>query len=181
MMIQQNEFQYFETDSFQSVELPYGNQQFSMTIFLPRSTIDLDQFISEWNLDQWIQWLSSFSKQKGTVYLPKFKLEYKIKLNDVLSAMGMSIAFNPDLADFSLINPDQALFIDKVLHKTFVEVNEEGTEAAAVTLVDMRLTSTGGGSTGFFMRIDRPFVFLIRERESNTILFIGKVVEPVGI
>ena len=90
----------------------------------------------------------------------------------------MSLAFEPFNADFSKINSDKDLFISDVLHKTFVEVNEEGTEAAAVTSVIIGVTSIGGG--GFTMRIDRPFLFFIHETRSQTILFMGKVLNPVG-
>jgi len=88
--------------------------------------------------------------------------------------MGMEIAFNTALADFTRINPDGNLFIDEVLHKTFIKVDEEGTEAAAVTSVGIGLTAM---PETIYFRVDRPFVFLIRERHSGTILFIGKVLE----
>jgi serpin B len=117
------------------------------------------------------------NKTKGDIYLPKFKLEYKKKLNDMLIAMGMSIAFTPGAADFTNIDRRGGLFISEVMHKTFVQVDEEGTEAAAVTSVGISRTSIGP-SDNFIMRVDRPFIVVIRERHSGTILFIGKVVEP---
>jgi serpin B len=107
--------------------------------------------------------------------LPKFLLEYDLTLNDVLKALGLAIAFSPDQADFTNMYKQGGLFISKVKHKTFVEVNEEGTEAAAVTSVEIGETSAGGG---FAMRVDRPFVFVIRENHSGTMLFMGKIVEP---
>ena len=109
--------------------------------------------------------------------LPKFTLEYEIKLNDALKALGMEVAFNSSQADFTKMYKKEEvglnLYISEVKHKTFVEVNEQGTEAAAVTSVEMRLESAGT-----FMRVDRPFIFAIRENQSETILFIGKIVEP---
>jgi serpin B len=121
--------------------------------------------------------MSSFRKQELTLQLPKFTLEYELELNDVLKMLGMEIAFNPAEADFTRMYKKEEvgmnLYISKVKHKTFVEVNEEGTEAAAVTSVEMRLESVG-----IFMRIDRPFIFVLRENRSGTILFIGKIVEP---
>ncbi|MCK4689970.1 MAG: serpin family protein, partial [Candidatus Marinimicrobia bacterium] len=107
---------------------------------------------------------------------PKFKMEYEISLNNVLCALGMSIAFDPYQADFTKINSDGNLYISNVKHKTFVKVNEEGTEAAAVTSVEITLTSIGSSIT---MRINRPFVFAIRENHSGTILFVGKIIEPI--
>ena len=107
--------------------------------------------------------------------MPKFKIEYEKKLNDELKAMGMGIAFD-DFADFSRI-ASAPLAISEVKHKTFVEVNEEGTEAAAVTSVGIILTSMPSTPR---MNIDHPFIFAIREHRSGTILFIGKIVNPVA-
>ena len=107
--------------------------------------------------------------------MPKFILEYDLSLNNALQALGMEIAFSPGMADFSRMYPGGGVWIDSVIHKTFVDVNEEGTEAAAVTSVSMRESSV---SPGFV--VDRPFVFLIRERFSGTILFMGKVMNPNG-
>jgi serpin B len=152
-----------------------------MTIFLPKPEVDIDSLISEFNQENWGTWLGSFASDSGKLYFPKFTLEYKIKLNDVLTALGMGIAFNPARADFSGIaevNPLANLFISKVLHKTYIKVDEEGTEAAAVTSVEIGLTALP--PAGFVMRVDRPFVFAIRESHSQTILFMGKIVEPAS-
>ena len=100
--------------------------------------------------------------------------EYEILLNDILSNLGMGIAFT-ESADFTKINPIEQLFISKVKHKTFVDVNEEGTEAAAVTVVEIQLTSAPVSTT---MKVDRPFIFVIRETNSRTMLFMGKIIEP---
>jgi serpin B len=181
MMTQESEFSYFENNLFQAVDLPYGNEKFSMTIFLPKPDVDIDSLISLFNQDNWEAWLDSFAKNSGTLYFPKFTLEYKIKLNDVLKALGMEIAFDPERADFSGIaevNPLANLYISKVLHKTYIKVNEEGTEAAAVTSVEIGITALP--PPGFVMRIDRPFVFAIRENHSQTILFMGKIEEPIS-
>ncbi|MFQ5866019.1 MAG: serpin family protein, partial [bacterium] len=176
MMIQTGEFNYFENDDFQAIDLPYGQGQFSMTIFLPRASKDVDSLVEELDAQNWNSWLSSFSADSVTLQLPKFKLEYEIKLNDVLTALGMGIAFTPGGADFTRMYKAGGLWIDYVKHKTFVEVNEEGTEAAAVTVV--AIIRSGGGPEIKFMRVDRPFVFVIRENHSQTILFMGKMVEP---
>jgi len=177
LMVQDNDFDYFENSDFQAVDLPYGNNAFSMTIILPHNNKNIDSLITQFNDVNWTNWIGSLTPQKGKLLLPKFKLEYKIKLNDILSTLGMGIAFSPGNADFSrMYTGPFDLFISKVDHKTFVDVNEEGTEAAAVTSVSIGYTS--GGGSGFLMRVDHPFIFVIREKNSGTILFIGKIVEP---
>ncbi|MCJ7811730.1 serpin family protein [bacterium] len=177
MMKQQNDFDYFETVDFQAVDLPYGGGQFSMTIFLPRADRSLDSLIAGLNWATWIEWTGRFLKTRGTLYLPKFTIEYKMLLNGCLSHLGMGIAFDPLQADFTKINRNGDLYISRVLHKSYVQVDEEGTEAAAVTAVEISLTSIGEPA-GFIMRIDRPFLFVIREHHSQTVLFMGKVVNP---
>jgi len=176
MMSHKNDHNYFENEQFQAIDLPYGDAGFSMTIFLPKPGIDIDSLIAQFSNDSWNSWISSFSSQEVNLYLPKFKMEYEKSLNDVLCTLGMSIAFDPYQADFTKINSDGNLYISNVKHKTFVKVNEEGTEAAAVTSVEITLTSVG--ETGITMCINHPFIFVIRENHSGTILFIGKIVEP---
>lgn len=176
MMIQTNEFQYQENADFQAVDIPYGDGEFRMTILLPKPGQDINTLIAALDMQTWQTWVDGFSADSVTLQLPKFKLEYEIKLNDVLAALGMSIAFLPGQADFTGMYAPGGLFIDYVKHKTFVEIDEEGTEAAAVTVVAIGETSANPGPK--FMRIDRPFLFVIRENDSGTILFIGKIVEP---
>jgi serine protease inhibitor len=182
MMRQEKEFSYFENDLFQAVDLPYGNEKFSMTIFLPKLGVGTDSLISLFSQENWNSWLSSFASDSGKLYFPKFTLEYKIKLNDVLTALGMGIAFDQYQADFGgiadLTQILGNLYISEVLHKTYIKVDEEGTEAAAATSVGIGMTSLP--PAGFVMRVDRPFVFAIRENHSQTILFMGKIVEPVS-
>jgi len=165
---------YFENEDFQAVDLPYGKENFSMIIILPKKEKDINEFISNLNIEDWNSWLSGFSKQKGSLVLPKFKIEYDIEMNDVLKVLGMGNAFSFS-ADFSKMTKKQKLYISNVKHKTFVDVNEEGTEAAAVTVVEMKMTFVG---PGFFMKVNRPFVFAIKEKETNSIIFIGKIVNP---
>ena len=174
MMVQEGTFQYFNNSAVQGVDLPYGDAGFSMTILLPSPGSSVDGLFERLTQQQWGAWISTLVPQAGTVFLPKFKIEYEKKLNDVLKGLGMGIAFS-DLADFTRIDKRGALAISEVRHKTYVEVDEEGTEAAAVTSVGIGTTSFGGT---FVMRIDRPFVFVIRESHSETILFMGKVVNP---
>lgn len=177
MMKQSNDFLYYQNEEFQAIDLPYGNGAFRMTVFLPAPGNSVDALIAQLNAQNWAEWMGKFSKQKGTLYLPKFKLKYEKVLNQVLSTLGMGIAFGGG-ADFTKINKNGGLYISKVLHKSFVDVYEEGTEAAAVTIVEIRMTSVGGESQGFFMRVDRPFLFAIREQNSRTILFMGKIMNP---
>jgi serine protease inhibitor len=176
MMEIEGEFKYFNNSDFQIIELPYGSECFSMNIILPRPEKNIDSLISEFNQENWNQWIDSLSTHGVNLQLPKFTLEYEKLLNDVLSSLGMEVAFNPGLADFTkMYKGPYNLFISKVKHKTFVKVDEEGTEAAAATSVEMGITSVNP-----FMRIDRPFIFAIRENYSGTILFIGKIVNPTS-
>lgn len=107
--------------------------------------------------------------------MPKLKLDYKLLMNDVLKSMGMAIAFGSS-ADFSRINDTNGLFISRVIHQSFIQIDEEGTEAAAATIVEILRSSIPGG---FIMTINRPYMFVIRERINNTIMFIGKISKPV--
>lgn len=174
MMTQTNNFQYYEDEQLQAVDLPYGDEKFTMTIILPKKEDGLDAVINGLTTDSWQNMTSNFTEKEGTIQLPKFKLEYEITLNDILSAMGMDIAFT-GMADFSRIFPQGGLYISYVKHKTFVEVDEEGTEAAAVTIIGFEVLSIEPSNT-FRMRVDRPFLFVIREKENGTLLFMGKVV-----
>lgn len=182
MMMKEREFQYFENEQFQAIDLPYGDGDFRMTVFLPREEKSVDSLIAELNQENWNRWINSFSQQKVNLQIPKFTLQYEIKLNEVLKSLGMELAFVPELADFTEIYEEEKvnanLYISKVKHKTFVEVNEEGTEAAAATSVEVGITSVG--PTSILMRIDHPFMFAIRENHSETILFIGKIINPKG-
>jgi serine protease inhibitor len=176
MMSQELECRYLVTDEFQAVDLPYGKGDYYMTIFLPKTNIKINPLINQLEAEKVFSWLGSFSDQQGVVQFPKYKLEYQLQLNDVLTKMGMGIAFDPYKANFTrLYNGPFNAFISSVLHKTFVQVDEEGTEAAAVTSVTVGITSIGGS---FYFRADRPFFFFIRENLSNTILFAGKIVKP---
>ncbi len=175
MMEQRSEFPYLENDQFQAVDLPYGDGIFSMTVLLPKQGVHIDTLIASLTRENWEQWISSMAPDSVNVWLPKFKLEYGQTLNDVLEALGMGVAFG-DGADFSrMISGGECAWIDSVKHKTFVQVDEEGTEAAAATVVIMGW----GGPASINLRIDRPFMLAIRERSSGTSLFMGKIVEPV--
>ena len=178
LMEVEEDFLYGETETYQAVDLPYGGKAFSMTVVLPKPGHTVEDLVSSLTPSAWAQMVDGLHGTPGTVYLPRFRMEWESVLNGTLQAMGMTDAFDPSLADFSgmadLAQQFQ-LHISKVKQKAFVDVNEEGTEAAAVTSVEMSLTSV---PMPFTLRADRPFLFVIREKFSETILFAGIFVEP---
>jgi serpin B len=172
MYMSDADFTYFAAESFSAADLKYGSGDYSMTILLPNVGVNLDSLVEQMTNENWQGWLAQLRPVTIDLGLPKFELEYKLRANDVLEALGMGIAFS-DAADFTGINRIGRLFISEVAHKTFVKVDEEGTEAAAVTSVEIRPTSISPS----FM-VDHPFVFVIHENRSGTILFMGKIVDP---
>ena len=164
--------------NFSAYELSYGRDNFVMDLILP--TESLPDFLSDFNGDQFSEMTAALDQQEDkveyNVLLPKFKFKYENKLNKSLQALGMTDAFNDLKADFSNLS-DMPTFISFVKQNTFVDVNEEGTEAAAVTTIGFENTSTGGGTPT--IHFDRPFAFAIRERTTNTLLFIGTVYNPL--
>ncbi len=161
------------TDSISVVDISYGDSLFSMTVILPNNKNNINKFAETITNDTWDEWLSQLTTHELDLYLPKFKLEWDDSLNQVLKDFGMGIAFDKNRADFTRINSQIPLWISRVLHKTFIEVTEEGTEAAAATVVEMEFKSAGPAIP--VIRIDHPFIFAIREQHSGTILFMGKV------
>jgi serpin B len=175
MMYQKTDMKYYADNQGQVVDLPYGDAGFSMTILLPAVGTNIDDFAGKLTQQAWNSSTSALATREVELYFPKFKFEYEKTLNDMLKSMGMSIAFSTTDADFTNIDKRGQLYISEVKHKTYVQVDEEGTEAAAVTSVGVGTTSIGPNTV---MRVDRPFIFVIRENNSGTILFIGKIVEP---
>ena len=162
-------------EHYSAVELPYKNGKFSMFLFLPSENYTVDQLVQGLDGDTWKNWLQGFNeRQNFTIYLPRFEFEFERSLADDLKAMGLDIAFT-DQADFSGISTIPLLISD-VIHKTYIKVNEEGTEAAAVTAIIMEVTSVDPDRNE--IRFDRPFLFAITEKSSKSILFMGKVAEP---
>ena len=170
MMRREGVYPYLRGENFEATSLPYGDARMSMYIFLPDRNSNLNTFLRDLNEQNWDGWISQFQNRRHEMVLPRFKLEYEVRLNEVLEALGMGIAFGGG-ADFSGMGPN--LFISEVRHKTFVEVNEEGTEAAAVTAV------VGVKSLPPAFRVDRPFFFAIYDADTETILFMGTVTEPM--
>ena len=169
LMNQTASFKVGSSQSFVAVDLPYGNSAFTMTVVLPNAGVDVNTVAASLSDASWNTLTQSLAVQKTMLSLPRFKLTWSSVLNQELRALGMGVAF--DLADFTPMSPrGKELSITKVIQKTFVDVNEEGTEAAAATSVGVGVTSAPPP-----IRIDRPFIFVIRERLSGTILFIGKI------
>ena len=181
MMRQLRWYPYYRGEKFQAISLAYGAGQMSMYIFLPDRESDLNIFLENLNAESWKNWMSQFQEEDVSLVMPKFKLEYEKTLNDTLKVLGMDIAFDPALADFSRMAPleilGENLYIGEVVHKTFVEVNEEGTEAAAVTSVGVVATSAVAPPPIPFI-VDRPFFFAIRDNQTKTVLFMGVLMEP---
>lgn len=176
MMHQEGKFNYTEDEKVQVLELPYSEKELSMVIFLPKEGISLSDFEKELSIERVNKLLSNLSQEKVDVYIPKFKMEKRYILNKILIDLGMSDAFDMMLADFSGMTGSKDLYISKVIHQSFVEVNEEGTEAAAATAVIMSGKSIAPMIIEF--KADRPFLFIIRDIKTNTILFMGRFVEP---
>lgn len=174
MMHQKSSFNYNENQTMQIVELPYGNQAFSMIVLLPKEGNKLADVTQELqNSNSWGNLVSGLRSTQVDLYLPKFKTEYSRVLNDVLEKMGMGIAFEPGAADFSRMT-DADAFISFVEQFTYINTDEVGTEAAAVTVVGIELTSYQPDRTATF-NANRPFIYIIRENSTGSILFMGAV------
>ncbi len=174
MMSQKGIYGYYETDTFQVVSLPYGKEgALAMYIFLPKSNSNLATFLQQLTPENWNQWMEEFRGEQGIIEIPRFKIEYEVELQNTLTALGMAGIFDSSKADFSRMTTDNNVAVDSVKHKTFVEVNEEGTEAAAVTSTGL----TRSGSP-FQMNVNRPFFCAIQDHTTGTILFMGTIVDP---
>lgn len=168
-------FEYLEEEGLQAIRLPYGKGNMAMYIFLPE---DLGEFHKSLTQEQWAKWRSAFTSDRGELALPKFKFEYEERLNDALMDLGMERAFDAFAADFSdMVERGDQAYISEVKHKAFIEVDEKGTEAAAVTSVEITLTSMPAAPS-FSMKIDRPFFFMIHDQQTDVILFMGSVYNP---
>ncbi len=184
LMSQRGDFSYYKGDKFQAVSLPYGDGSTAMYIFLPDEKTGIAEFQKNLTEKNWEKWMNDFEVKEGDVLLPRFKIEYETLLNDSLNALGMGIAFDQLKANFKNMcefSEEENVYINRVIHKTFVEVNEKGTEAAAVTAVEMGAFTTSVNPEPpkrFYMLVDHPFFFVIRDNKTGLILFIGSVVEP---
>jgi serpin B len=178
MMRRHGRFSHLENDRFEAVSLPYGNGRFSMFVFLPKANSSLSELNETLTATNWSNWVAQFDTMAGTVGLPRFETTYEELLNEALIQLGMGVAFDQARADFSgmlPVSPAANAFISKVKHKTFLRVDEEGSEAAAVTSVEIRLTSA---PISFNMIVDRPFFFAICDNKSKSLLFLGSIIDP---
>jgi serpin B len=174
MMSVDGDFHAGATSEYSAVELPYGGGAYGMVVVVPARGSSVDSLIARMDAPAWQALRAGLHESAGTVQIPKFRLEWKGSLEPSLGDMGMGIAFDGGRADFSGISRAGGLAISTVDQKTYVNVDEEGTEAAAVTAVGVKLTSMPAP----LLRADRPFLFAIRERFSGTLLFIGKMAVP---
>ncbi|MDE5422784.1 serpin family protein [Ancylomarina sp. DW003] len=174
-MTAEMDINYFNNDLFTAIELPYGDKDYAMIIFLPNENKKVRDIIDELNDSNWKYWMDSFSVLGLNVHLPKFKFGYKEELNSILTDLGMGNAFS-NAANLSGISKDVQLQISKVIHQSFIEVNEKGTEAAAATVVEIVNTSVGGEPRT--IHINKPFFFVIKEKQTNSIVFMGDVKNP---
>jgi len=176
----ENFFNYTETQEFQVLELPYKGNEISMIIFLPTASSELSDIINNMDKDSYLEIINSMSRQKVDIYLPKFEIKTPLyKINDYLKNLGIKNAFSGN-ADFSGLDGIGGLFISDVLHKAYIDVNEEGTEAAAATAVVMWLTSIEPDDETQRKTFDanHPFLFTIHQKQTNTILFMGTIENP---
>lgn len=177
LMSLSEELAYMENDDFQAVSLPYGEGEMSMKVFLPKENTNVEAFQQSMTAENWAAWDEEFIVKEGTILLPKFQLEYETLLNGALEKLGMSTAFD-NRADFTkMIEEQESLSISEVKQKTFIDVNEEGTEAAAATSIGVRVTSALLDDP-FYMEVNRPFFIAITDEETDMILFMGSIGNP---
>ena len=176
MMKQSSDYKVFSGEGFTLAEFPYGQGNFVMDVILPNDQNGINGIIPLLNSENYKNWLNKLSEIKADLLFPRFKYQFKKQLKDILTSMGMGIAFT-DKADFSNIS-DLALLINDVTHQALIETNEDGTEAAAATIVDIGVTAVP--VSPFVLRIDHSFLYIIRESTTNSILFMGRVTDPLA-
>ena len=182
MMNMSHTIKYLEKDEFQAIELPYGEDgRFLMRVFLPKEEKDFNTFVSELRSNTLNEWNAEFQFKKVSLSLPKFKIEWEGSLKEILEKLGIKDAFGGGVADFGEMVPtsNKEVYIGDVKHKTFIDVSERGTEAAAVTSVEMFTTSLPTESEEIFeMNVNRPFFFTIEDTKNNLYLFMGTIFDP---
>ncbi len=178
MKLLNTSFNYFKNDQLQILELPYKGDRLAMLILLPNEVDGIKKLERSLSIENITKWKNDIHRNHlDVIYLPKFTFETEYGLGKDLIDMGIRNAFDPKLADFSGITPHEDLFIQKAIHKAYVDVNEVGTEAAAVTAIGIGVTSAAPPPKVF--RADHPFIFIIHEKENGNILFLGRVMNPV--
>jgi serpin B len=176
MMHQTGSFNHLDGGNFQLLELPYEEREQSMLVFLPKKGQELAALEAHLTANRLVDWTAKLRFQQVRLTLPRFKITQEFQLHEVLAAMGMPSAFAPEQADFSGMDGRRDLFLSRVIHKAYVDVNEEGTEAAAATAAAVRETLARSEPVDF--RADRPFAFVIRDRWTGSVLFMGRVADP---
>jgi serpin B len=178
LMYRRDDFRYWAGDGLKMLELPYGKGDLAMLVLLPDEIEGLSDLEAKLTTDNLSRWQLGLRKQEVRVYLPRFRLTSQFQLAEVLKAMGMTRAFTPGEADLTGMSSEEELVVSAVIHKAFVDFNEEGAEAAAATGVGVKAIKARIGPTAF--RADHPFVFLIRDNRTGGILFLGRLVNPRG-
>ncbi|HIJ64310.1 MAG TPA: serpin family protein [Candidatus Hydrogenedentes bacterium] len=177
MMHHTGQFGYFENEDMQALELPYEGEALAMVVLLPRRRDGLRALEQSLTAEAFERWVNGLGRTEVIVSLPKFKMTSEFSLKDTLTSMGMPLAFGMR-ADFSGMTGNTELFISAVIHKAYVDVNEEGTEAAAATGVVMQLKSVAVQPQPKVFRADHPFVFVIRDNRTGSIVFAGRLADP---
>lgn len=177
MMARTGRFLYRSGDRHQAVSMPYQGDKISMVLLLPEKGFALDDLLKQLDAKRWDGALDTFRSADGEVRLPRFKLNYQTTLNDALNSLGMGIAYDSNKADFTMMRKQRDLVLSEVKHKTYVDVNEEGTTASAATSAGISVTSVRTEGPFSFIA-DRPFIVAIKEDSTGAILFLGTVKNP---
>lgn len=180
MMKRSGKFSYSAHEDWQAVKLPYGKGQMEMVVMLPGEQSSLKELVGQLE-QEGLPPDEDFSRSEGTLRLPRFTASYGAELSKSLQELGVKQAFDPDQGDFSLMaDMDSPVYFGQVIHKTYIDVNEKGTEAAASTVIDMRAGAAPPADIPFDMTVNRPFLFLIRDTQTGTVLFLGAIENPLG-
>jgi serpin B len=181
MMHQAGMYRYFQGNGFQAVCLPYGSGRMAAYLFLPDEGTKWADFTAQFTSDHWNTWMPGFHEAQGNLGVPRFRSAYEANLQPPLSDLGMGIAFNAKRADFSKLagNGPGDVWIGAARQKTYVEVNEQGTEAAAATGVVMQTRAARRVQT-FKLTFDRPFLCVLQDSKTGAILFLGEIVDPAA-
>lgn len=182
MMARTGDYGHLRGEGFQAVRLPYRGGRFAMYVLLPDAGQSLAQLRGRMTAEAWRGWMDDFRVTEVSLVMPKYRMALESRLNNPLQAMGMADAFSPSAARFGALLPAEYLarqnaYVGEAKQKVFIEVNEEGTEAAAVTGIEVRTTSVPAPPVAFV--VDRPFLFAIRDDQTGALLFIGQVNDPV--
>lgn len=179
MMSRSGYFKYAGNEEWQAVSLPYGAGQMEMIVMLPGKNSSLEELTARLQAGSFPP-EEAFASTSGTLRLPRFTANYGTDLRAALQALGVKLAFDPERGDFSLLaDLDSPVYFDKVVHKTYIDINERGTEAAASTVIEMLAGAAAPAGTPFEMTVDRPFLYMIKDVQTQVILFLGAIENPL--